>query len=44
MNIKRLTEEDSIFWFNICGWIFSVYHKNNIGSSDNITTPVVTGH
>ena len=43
-NIQRLTDEDSIFWFDMCGWRFIEDQNNDTGSSDEIMTPVVTGN
>ena len=43
-NIQRLTEEDSIIWFDLCGWQLTKDWDNNNGSSDEIMTHVVTGH
>ena len=43
-NLHRITEEDSIFWFDLCGWIFSEGLDNNNGGSYKTMTPVVTGH
>ena len=43
-NLQGLTEEDSIFWFDLCGWQLTKDQDNNTGSSDNTTTPVVTLH
>ena len=43
-NIQRLTEEDSIPWFDICGWRFSEDQDNDIGSSDRIKTLILTGY
>ena len=44
LNLQRITEEDSIFWFDLCGWIFSEGLDNNNGGSYKTMTPVVTGH
>ena len=44
LNIKRLTEEDSIPWFDLYGWGFSEDQDNDTVSSDNITKPVVIGN
>ena len=44
MYIQRLTEEDSILWFDLCRWKFSMDQDNTTGSSDEVTVPVVIGH
>ena len=33
-NIQRLTEEDSILWFDLCGWRYREDRDNDTGSSD----------
>ena len=42
-DLQRLTEEDSIFWFDLCGWKLTDDHDNKGSSSGKIKTPVVTG-
>ena len=34
MNIQRLPDQDSILWFDRCGWQFSEDQDNDIGNSD----------
>ena len=43
-NEQRLTEEDSIFWFDLCDWQFTEDKDSEPSKSERITTPVVTGH
>ena len=43
-NLQRLTEEDSIFWFYMCGWKLTEDQDNDTGSSDKTKIPVVTRH
>ena len=40
-NLKRLTEEDLIYWFDMCGCQFTDDQNKNTGSSDKITAPLV---
>ena len=34
-NIKRLTKEDSIFWFDLCGWLLTILRNFWLGLSSN---------
>ena len=43
-NLKKLTEEDSIFSFDLCVWKFTDDQDNDASISDKIKTPLVTGH
>ena len=34
-NIQRLTEEDSIFWFDLCGWLPTILSNFGVGLSSD---------
>ena len=51
LNIQRLTEKDSIFWFDMCGWQLTedhaldmVYTRKKARVYDNPESPTRTQH
>ena len=51
MNIHGLTDEDSIFWFDLCGWrlteyqaLYMVYNRQKTRSDANPESPPRTHH
>ena len=43
-NLQRLTEEELLFWFDLCGCRFTEEQDKNTGISEETSTSVVIGN